>query len=97
MRASLVSVVLMAAAIISILFINAGPNQILKKSMISSLSGSLVKSPMIVFLTNRVNASNARIDQETERERKRQLEIQAAIKKRDERKARQFQQQNEGT
>ena len=42
----------------------------------------------MVFLTFHVDASNARIDQEEERERNRQLEIQEAIQKRNERRDR---------
>ena len=45
----------------------------------------LIKNPWIVFLTFRVNATNVRIDQDEERERKRRLEIQDAIRRRNER------------
>ena len=41
-----------------------------------------IKSPVIVFLTFRVNAENMRVNQDEERERKRQLEIQDAMRRR---------------
>ena len=47
----------------------------------------LIKNPWLVFLTVRVNEVNARVDQNEERERKRQLEIKDAIKRRNERLA----------
>ena len=45
----------------------------------------MVKSPWIIFWTFRVNSTNARVDQDKERERLRQLEIQDATKRRNER------------
>ena len=76
----------------------SSPNsqQLILLSLISLLVFNLVKSPFNVFLTIRVNASNARIDQDEERERKRQLEIQEAKQRRDERIARQLAMQEEG-
>ena len=46
----------------------------------------LFKSPVSVFWTVRVNETNARIDKDKERERRRQLEVQEALKKREQRR-----------
>ena len=46
----------------------------------------LIKSPVSVFWTVRVNESNARIDKDKDTERRRQLEIQEALKKREQRR-----------
>ena len=48
----------------------------------------IIISPTIIFLTFRVNKQNSRVDQDVERERKRQVEIQDAKQKRAERFAR---------
>ena len=62
----------------------------IRQVMIIHLSIFLFKSPFITFLTYRVNDTNARIDQDEERERKRQIEIQEAKQRRNERIARQL-------
>ena len=46
----------------------------------------LMKSPLIIFWTFRVNATNARIDQGQLREQRRQLDMEEALKKREERR-----------
>ena len=46
----------------------------------------LIKSPVSVFLTVRVNETNARIDKAKNREQRRRLEIEDALKKRDQRR-----------
>ena len=46
----------------------------------------LIKSPVSVFWTVRVNESNARIDKDKDTERRRQLEVQEALKKREQRR-----------
>ena len=45
-----------------------------------------IKSPVGVFWTVRVNETNARIDKDKDRERRRQLEVQEALKKREQRR-----------
>ena len=47
----------------------------------------LIKSPVSVFWTVRVNETNARIDKDKDRERRRQLEVQEALKKREQRRS----------
>ena len=87
MRTSFLSLLLIAGGILTNVLITTdqSPKQLLTKYMLGQLLINLVKSPFIVFLTVRVNATNARIDQEAERERKRQIEIQEAKQKRNER------------
>ena len=99
MRASLVSLFMVVSTMIILLIIetNENPEQFTKVGMICILFISLPKSPAMVFLTMHVNTTNARIDQDAERERKRQLEIQDAKRRRNERIARQLAMQEEGT
>ena len=56
--------------------------------MMAQLCFFLVKSPFIVYLTFHVDATNIRIDQEADREIRRQEEIQEAIERRKERDTR---------
>ena len=42
----------------------------------------LIKSPVSFFWTVRVNETNARIDKDKDREQRRQLEVEEALKKR---------------
>ena len=46
----------------------------------------LIKSPVSVFLTVQVNETNARTDKDKDREQRRRLEIEDALKKRDQRR-----------
>ena len=46
----------------------------------------LIKSPVSVFWTVRVNETNARIDKDKDRERRRQVEVQEALKKQEQRR-----------
>ena len=66
------------------------PEDQMRLAMTLLLTVFLIKSPFITFLTFRVNETNGRIDQDEERERKRQLEIQDAKQRRNERIARQL-------
>ena len=52
------------------------------------LTFSLIKTPIMILLTFRVNAATARVDLDEERERKRQVEIEEARQKQAERLAR---------
>ena len=56
----------------------------------------LFKSPIVIYLANIVTASNIVSDENEERERKRNIEIQDAIKRRNDRLARQLAMQDEG-
>ena len=60
------------------------------------LSFDLSKSPIILCLTNYVVSSNVASDEVEERERKRNIEIQDAIKRRNDRLARRLAMQDEG-
>ena len=53
---------------------------------IGLLVALLIKSPVSVFWTVRVNETNARIDKDKERESRRKLEVEEALKKRNERR-----------
>ena len=46
----------------------------------------LIKSPVSVFWTVRVNETNARIDKAKNREQRRRVEVEEALKKRDQRR-----------
>ena len=52
---------------------------------IGLLVALLIKSPVSVFWTVRVNETNARIDKDKERESRRKLEVEEALKKREQR------------
>ena len=75
---------------------NAGSKLLFLRAWLLKLSINLFKSPFIVFLTFRVDATTARIDQEADRERRRQLEIQEAKERRNRRIARQLAMQDIG-
>ena len=51
----------------------------------------LIKSPVSVFWTVKVNETNACIDKDKDRERRRQLEVQEALEKREQRSWRRLQ------
>ena len=51
-----------------------------------SLLNLILKSPVIVFLTFRVNTENMRVNRDDVRERNRQLEIQEALERKEERR-----------
>ena len=53
---------------------------------IGILAMLLIKSPVSFFWTVRVNETNARIDKDKDREQRRQLEVEEALKKRNERR-----------
>ena len=99
MRASLLNLYMIFASTIVFIIIGSreNPDQLIQVLMISILSLTLPKTPAMVFLTLHVNATNARIDQDAERERKRQLEIQDTKWRRNQRIARQLAMQEEGT
>ena len=98
MRASLVNFLNIFTFLISffIAFGSQGSQQFIENAMFIILVIYVPKTPAMVFFTLRVNATNARIDQEAERERKRQLEIQDAKQRRNKRIARQLAMQEEG-
>ena len=97
-RASLFNLTVFVALFVALRFIqnDSSSKGLFLVLWIGILSFNLVKSPFIIFLTFRVDVSNARIDQEEDRERRRNLEIQDAIEKRNKRIARQLAIQEEG-
>ena len=60
--------------------------EILISGTIGILVILLIKSPVSVFWTVRVNETNARIDKDKDREQRRRIEVEEALKKRDQRR-----------
>ena len=60
--------------------------EILVSGTIGILVILLIKSPVSVFWTVRVNETNARIDKDKDREQRRQLEVKEALEKREQRR-----------
>ena len=60
--------------------------EILASITIGALVLLLIKSPVSVFWTVRVNETNARIDKDKDREQRRQLEVKEALEKREQRR-----------
>ena len=65
------------------LIVTSQTGEILASITIGALVLLLIKSPVSVFWTVRVNETNARIDKDKDREQRRQLEVKEALEKRE--------------
>ena len=68
------------------LIVTTQTGEILASITIGALVLLLIKSPVSVFWTVRVNETNARIDKDKDREQRRQLEVKEALEKREQRR-----------
>ena len=68
------------------LIVTSQTGEILASITIGALVLLLIKSPVSVFWTVRVNETNARIDKDKDREQRRQLEVKEALEKREQRR-----------
>ena len=85
MRSTILNFVLILDFFLTILF-GLQTGERLASANIGVLMWLLIKSPVGVFWTVRVNETNARIDKDKDRERRRQLEVQEALEKREQRR-----------
>ena len=85
MRSTILNFGLILCILVPIL-IGAGTGEQLAIGTVGLLVCLLFKGPLSVFWTVRVNEINARIDKEKDKVQRRQLEIEEALKKRDERR-----------
>ena len=85
MRSTILNFGLILVILITIL-VGLQTGEPLGSGTIGILVMLLIKTPVSVFWTVRVNETNARIDKDKEREQRRQLEVKDALKKREERR-----------
>ena len=85
MRSTILNFGLMLVILLTML-IGFQTREILVSGTIGILVILLIKSPVSVFWTVRVNETNARIDKDKDREQRRQLELKEALEKREQRK-----------
>ena len=82
MRSTILNFGLMLVILLTML-IGFQTREILVSGTIGMLVILLIKSPVSVFWTVRVNETNARIDKDKDREQRRQLEVKEALEKRE--------------
>ena len=85
MRSTILNFGLMLVILLTML-IGFQTREILVSGTIGILVTLLIKSPVSVFWTVRVNETNARIDKYKDREQRRQVEVQEALKKQEQRR-----------
>ena len=85
MRSTILNFGLMLVILLTML-IGFQTREILVSGTIGMLVILLIKSPVSVFWTVRVNETNARIDKDKDREQRRQLEVKEALEKREQRR-----------
>ena len=85
MRSTLLNFIMILIFLVTI-SIGLQGGEHLTTGTIGLLVALLIKSPVSVFWTVQVNETNARIDKDKDRERRRQLEVQEALKKREQRR-----------
>ena len=84
MRSTLLNFIMILILLVTI-SIGLQGGEHLTTGTIGLLVALLIKSPVSVFWTVRVNETNARIDKDKERESRRKLEVEEALKKREQR------------
>ena len=84
MRSTLLNFIMILIFLVTI-SIGLQGGEHLTTGTIGLLVALLIKSPVSVFWTVRVNETNARIDKDKERESRRKLEVEEALKKREQR------------
>ena len=84
MRSTLLNFIMILILLVTI-SIGLQGGEHLTTGTIGLLVALLIKSPVSVFWTVRVNETNARIDKDKERESRRNLEVEEALKKREQR------------
>ena len=84
MRSTILNIGLILDYLVT-LTIGSHSGESLTSATIGVLVMSLIKTPVSVFWTVRVNETNARIDKDKERESRRKLEVEEALKKREQR------------
>ena len=85
MRSTILNIGLILDYLVT-LTIGSHSGESLTSATIGVLVMSLIKTPVSVFWTVRVNEVNARIDKDKDREQRRQLEVQEALKNREQRR-----------
>ena len=85
MRSTILNIGLILDYLVT-LTIGSHSGESLTSATIGVLVMSLTKTPVSVFWTVRVNEVNARIDKDKDREQRRQLEVQEALKNREQRR-----------